>query len=570
MYRQILSTILILIVSTLLLAASQAMALTPTEAPQVQRDKADPPGGDFGFVPFSIDLPHLTGQLEPDSLRVIQAPSQWDWREQGKVTSVKNQSVCGSCYAFASLGNIESKMLIDGEGTFDFSENNAKECNWYQSSCGGSNYWNMADHYSKNGTVLEACDPYVAANVACNTGCAYIKTLLDWRVISTTSVPGTAILQDYIYTYGPVYASLYAGDGSNPSWESEFDSYDGSYTLYHTGAEATNHAVLIVGWDDDMPHAGGTGGWIVKNSWGTSWGGTCGYGAEGGYFKIAYGSASIGKYSSFIYDWQDHVADGELMYYDDGGYTSSYGYNNITGWGLCKFVPSSDAYVNQIEFWTNDATTDVDVYLYDDFNGSALSNLLATEPNNSYDEAGYHSVAISSPPEITGGDDVYAVVKFTNVTYGYPVVTDNSVPIESNKTYLSSSGTTGSWTELGAGYGNDIAIRIRTSPTLGVSADEFYEIKPGKYGLSDNYPNPFNSITTIEYELKTESHVDVSVYNILGQRVSTLVDETKSVGEHSTRWNGSDFEGDPVPTGIYFYRIEAGVFTETKKMLLLK
>jgi flagellar hook assembly protein FlgD len=90
------------------------------------------------------------------------------------------------------------------------------------------------------------------------------------------------------------------------------------------------------------------------------------------------------------------------------------------------------------------------------------------------------------------------------------------------------------------------------------------------YALSDNYPNPFNSITNIEYELKTGSHVDVSVYNILGQRINTLVDRTESAGQHSTIWNGTNFEGDPVPTGIYFYRIEAGTFTETKKMLLLK
>ena len=90
-----------------------------------------------GFIPPPMDLSHLTGQRMPDSPDsfVLQAPpSSWDWRTQGKVTPVKDQGNCGACYAFASIGNIESKMLIDNAGTYDFSENNAKECNWYETA----------------------------------------------------------------------------------------------------------------------------------------------------------------------------------------------------------------------------------------------------------------------------------------------------------------------------------------------------------------------------------------------------------------------------------------------------
>ena len=219
------------------------------------------------------------------------------------MTSVKNQGACGACYAFAALANIESKMLIDGAGTFDFSENNAKECNWYATSCDGGNYHKMANFFSKGATVLESCDPYVASDVSCNSACAEIKTLLDWRIISGDNVPTTTVLQDYIYENGPVYTTLYAGDANDPTWSTTFNNYDGSTVLYYTGAYDPNHAVCIVGWDDTLSHAGGQGAWIVKNSWGTSWGGTCGYGAESGYFKIAYGSAGIGKWSSYVYSW---------------------------------------------------------------------------------------------------------------------------------------------------------------------------------------------------------------------------------------------------------------------------
>ena len=89
--------------------------------------------------------------------------SKWDWRQQGVVTRVQDQNPCGACYAFASLANFESKLQIDGAGTYDFSENNAKECPWHDPSCGGSNYWEMAGWLAQKGTVLESCDPSEAA-----------------------------------------------------------------------------------------------------------------------------------------------------------------------------------------------------------------------------------------------------------------------------------------------------------------------------------------------------------------------------------------------------------------------
>jgi len=145
-------------------ANSQAPLMGP-KPPEVQKEL--PPG--CGFIPPRIDLSHLGSKETPLRFSALEPPARWDWREQGKVTPVKDQSSCGSCYAFASLANIESRMLIDGEGTFDFSENNAKECNWYGRSCDGSNYFDVANWLSKEGVVLESCDPYAAATVSCNS-----------------------------------------------------------------------------------------------------------------------------------------------------------------------------------------------------------------------------------------------------------------------------------------------------------------------------------------------------------------------------------------------------------------
>ncbi len=95
-------------------------------------------------------------------------------------------------------------------------------------------------------------------------------------------------------------------------------------------------------------------------------------------------------------------------------------------------------------------------------------------------------------------------------------------------------------------------------------------VLPDRFQLSQNYPNPFNPVTTIEYALPKRSHVKINVYNILGQQVRTLVDTDKAAGYHAVYWNGTDASGKSVSTGIYLYRIEAGDYTESRKMLLLK
>lgn len=115
--------------------------------------------------------------------------------------------------------------------------------------------------------------------------------------------------------------------------------------------------------------------------------------------------------------------------------------------------------------------------------------------------------------------------------------------------------------DMGAYGGNKLAVDVDNDTA---------NILPGRNVLSQNYPNPFNPATTIHFALPRASDVKLVIYNILGQRVITLVDEKLSPGEYDVVWNGNDGHGRAVSSGVYFYRIEAAEFVNSKKMLLLK
>ncbi|HSG26962.1 MAG TPA: T9SS type A sorting domain-containing protein, partial [Candidatus Krumholzibacterium sp.] len=88
--------------------------------------------------------------------------------------------------------------------------------------------------------------------------------------------------------------------------------------------------------------------------------------------------------------------------------------------------------------------------------------------------------------------------------------------------------------------------------------------------LAQNYPNPFNPATTIRFDLKEDSKVMLSVYNVNGGLVATLVDRNMTAGRKEIRWEGRDGMGSPVSSGVYFYRMVAGDFVQTRKMVLMR
>jgi hypothetical protein len=157
-------------------------------------------------------------------------------------------------------------------------------------------------------------------------------------------------------------------------------------------------------------------------------------------------------------------------------------------------------------------------------------------------------------------DPVWAIGPCNDKWYCYIVDSINSPLIGAGSTHRSNEGS---------------SINIGWQPTLKHDIPTDVDIVddvvlPSAFQLSQNYPNPFNPNTNIEYSIPTRSHVKIEIVNLLGQKVRTLIDESKPAGEHQVIWDGNDSNGQSVSSGIYFYRLRAGDSVESKKMILLK
>jgi hypothetical protein len=272
----------------------------------------------LGDVPMDPILYQKFLKIFPE-YKVLTLPTSYDARNDGIVTSAKNQGYCGSCWAFASVGAFESHILKQyGGAARDLSEQQQVSCNTSMSGCcGGSS--SAPQYWSSVGPITETCFPYAESGTSCPTtstvacssssGC----TQLPHRVTNFYTVGSTAAqMKASLYYDGPSYwrFTVYSDFNAYPTgfWYSGSpgDVYtNGSGTTYQGG-----HAVLLIGWDDAKS------AFLCKNSWGATGGpnndGTFWIAYSGHYNSLSFGMSNFnltgGSYQ-FCYV-PGHLGDG--------------------------------------------------------------------------------------------------------------------------------------------------------------------------------------------------------------------------------------------------------------------
>ncbi|KAH3818718.1 dipeptidyl peptidase 1-like isoform X2 [Dreissena polymorpha] len=217
-------------------------------------------------------------------------PKSFDWRNVeglNYVSPIRNQGSCGSCYAFASLAMNEARWRVMTNNTVQpvFSPQDVVECSQYSQGCEGGFPYLISGKYAEDfGLVLEECNPYKGSDGSCSTlqSCPRVYSTRYEYVGGFYGACNEALMRINLVNNGPMAVAFEVYD--------DFFSYK-SGIYHHTGLkdkfnpfEITNHAVLLVGYGTDSSNPENPQDyWIVKNSWGESWG-------EGGYFRIRRGN----------------------------------------------------------------------------------------------------------------------------------------------------------------------------------------------------------------------------------------------------------------------------------------
>jgi len=235
-------------------------------------------------------------------LKCFASLAQWDWRKSGKVTGVRNQNPCGSCWDFAAIGAFEASFLIRNNQAIDSSEQCILNCSG-AGGCGGGWYFGVMDYLISTGTATEAAYPYTANDKACVNKPKPYRAVSWGPVHPESAIPTVDQIKEALCEHGPLAIGVLVDDAFQAYTHDVFNVPAPSLTV--TGADGklyynVNHCVTLIGWDDSK-HA-----WLIKNSWGTGWGDTCGYGTERGYIWIDYGSSNVGLLPAWVIAKSNH------------------------------------------------------------------------------------------------------------------------------------------------------------------------------------------------------------------------------------------------------------------------
>jgi len=382
-------------------------------------------------------------------------PSYYDLRLLEKLTPVEDQGSSGVCWAFASLGSLESCLLPNE--TWNFSEDNMKNVlsssypQGFDREAEDAGSWEEATAYLTrySGPVTSAQDPFNDYSSYSPSGLTVVKHVQDTVLIDPRNSTGTidnSQIKNAIMEYGAVY-SLMTYD----------DSYFNPITCgyYYNGSLAVNHAVDIVGWDDNYSKnnfingAPGNGAFIIRNSWGSEWG-------DNGYFYVSYYDKYLANsdYNVVFMDAEPTSNYDNIYQYDPYGAVGNLGYDNDVGWFSNVFKSNGNEKLIASSFYvfSPDSTYKIYVYLNPKDNNPE-DGVLADSQSGVITTEGYKTIQLTNIVQLLKGQKFSVVVELNSPNDLYPVTIEYPLPGYSSKataspgeSYVSSDGK--SWEDL--------------------------------------------------------------------------------------------------------------------------
>ncbi len=235
-----------------------------------------------------MDTAEMKNRNVPAAIAPSLSAAAFNWRDNDKDTTGKYQVICGSCWSFTSAAVYEANYSIKNDTKLDISEQFILDCAKDKrgndaGSCNGGWYGGVFDYLMKYGAVTEKSKPYKAKEGFCSSAQKTDYKVITWGYISRDAgIPSVREMKTAIAKYGAVAASVKV----TPA----FQAYKSGVFNEHarvSGPRDVNHAITIVGWDDNKK------AYLVKNSWGSQWG-------DDGYIWVEYGSNNIGYGAAWV------------------------------------------------------------------------------------------------------------------------------------------------------------------------------------------------------------------------------------------------------------------------------
>jgi len=421
---------------------------------------------------------------------ILGQPTSFDLRPSGKMTSVKDQGACGSCWAFATYGSLESSILMASGTATDLSENNLKNYHGFDwGPCDGGNAF-ISDAYLTrfSGPVAESADPYHAYDDTSTPPSG--PTPPQYYVRDMLVFDTDAEIKNNLMSGGALYTTMYM----NLSF---FNSTSNTY--YYNGTYGGNHAVTIAGWDDTKETAAATpGAWLIKNSWGISWG-------SDGYFWLSYSDSRGGNSACSFCNAVDPSTFKTVYCYDTLGDVNQLN----TPYGMNAFTASSAEPLTAVNFWTQADNAGYSVKIYRTFTNGVLWNLAATK-TGTLTYAGNHTVNLDWPVRLATGEKFYVVVNITNggaypMAFEYAVAGYSSLATAAaGQSYYSFNGT--SWGDLWSWDATaNLCIKALTGDATAPPVQDFYALSEattsgkvsGSYRNTGDSDNKYEALTEI-------------------------------------------------------------------------
>jgi cathepsin L len=217
----------------------------------------------------------------------------YDWRKLNSHFPPVRAQCCGDCFDHAANEAFDGSYAIRNNHEIETSVQYALDC-FNAGTCAGGWYMPIFDHMISQGTAAESAVPTTCATEPCPT-VAHPYRAVAWGFVgNSASIPPVAQIKAALCAHGPLATAVEA--------DSHFQAYTGGVFDEHTQQfPGINHAITIIGWNDTKVGINGNrGAWLIKNSWGSGWGETGGYGTSKGYMWISYNTNNIGSHTAWV------------------------------------------------------------------------------------------------------------------------------------------------------------------------------------------------------------------------------------------------------------------------------